>query len=80
MTLAAAGGGRTRPDDPIDPEVALRTEARLGDRVEQGDALARLHLRRRDPVLEARASGCFAIAETGFAPRLIHDRIPPSPG
>jgi pyrimidine-nucleoside phosphorylase len=78
MTLATAGGGRTRPDDPIDPEVALRMEARLGDRVAEGDALARLHLRRPDAALVERAAGCFEITDTGVAPRLVHDRIPPA--
>jgi len=73
--LAAAGGGRERPGDQIDPEVALLTEVRLGDRVEEGAPLARLYLRRRDPRLAGRALACFELAEAGAAPPLIHERI-----
>ena len=75
-TLAQAGGGRARPDDVIDPEIALRMEARLGESVEEGAPLARLHLRREDRELAARAAACFEIGEEEVAPpTLIHERI-----
>ena len=75
LVLAAAGGGRVRPGDRIDPEVALLTEVRLGERVESGEPLARLYLRRRDEHLEQRALGCFEIGDDGEAPPLVHERI-----
>ncbi len=75
LVLAAAGGGRVRPGDRIDPEVALATEARLGDRVEAGQPLARLYLRRRDERLAERARSCFVVGESGEAPPLVYERI-----
>ena len=75
--LAEAGGGRILPGDAIDPGVALRAEARLGDRLEAGAPLARLYLRRRDDGLVARFGKCFTVAETGEVPVLVRERILP---
>lgn len=77
LALAAAGGGRMRPGDRIDPEVALRVEARLGQEVEEGGALARLYLRRMDEALADRVRACFRVAEAGVAPPLVQERIQP---
>lgn len=74
LLLAEAGGGRLGPE-PIDFGVALRTRARLGQRVETGDELARLHLRREDPALVARVAACYEIGDAGEAPALIGERI-----
>jgi pyrimidine-nucleoside phosphorylase len=73
--LAEAGGGRARPEDAIDPAVALRTDARLGDAVEAGQPLARFRLRREDPSLEGRAAPCFTVAGAGAAPPLVYERV-----
>lgn len=73
--LARAGGGRARPGDAIDPEVALLTEARLGDAVEAGEPVARFYLRQPDPGLAERAAACFAVAEAGEAPPLVYERV-----
>jgi len=75
LLLAEAGGGRARPEDAIDPAVALRTDARLGDAVEAGQPLARFRLRREDPSLERRAAACFTVAGAGQAPPLVHERV-----
>jgi len=75
LALAEGGGGRTHPGDPIDPEIALRTEVRLGEAVEPGQPLARLYLRREDAGLAERALAAFEIAESGDAPPLIYERI-----
>ena len=73
--LTSAGGGRLEPGGPIDFGVSLRVEARLGDRIEAGDELARLYLRRRDEGLEQRFVECFEIAESGAAPELVREVI-----
>jgi thymidine phosphorylase len=74
LLLAEAGGGRLGPE-PIDLGVALRTRARLGHRVEPGDELARLHLRRPDPALAARVAACYEIADEATPPALIGHRV-----
>jgi len=74
LLLAEAGGGRVGPE-PIDLGVALRTRARLGQRIERGDELCRLHLRRDDPALVARVAACYEIADEAEAPVLIGRRV-----
>lgn len=37
------GAGRERKEDDIDPAVGVTVEAKIGDRVEQGDVLGRIH-------------------------------------
>ncbi len=76
LLLVEAGGGRARPTDRIDHGVALHTLARLGDRVEAGDELARIHLRQADPALGRRFAACFEIGpEPTAAPPLVAERI-----
>jgi len=75
LVLAAAGGGRVRPGDRIDPEIALCTEVRLGEQVEREQPLARLYLRRQDEGLERRALECFTVDDEGDAPPLVYERI-----
>ncbi|MGB5174793.1 MAG: thymidine phosphorylase [Thermoanaerobaculia bacterium] len=59
----------------LDEQVALRSETRLGDSVEEAQLLARLYLRRPDPRFEKRFRACFTIADEAVAPALIRDRI-----
>ena len=76
LLMIEAGAGRARPDAPIDMGVALRCEARLGDRLRAGEPLARLYLRRRDEALASRFMACFTVAEEpAAAPPLLHARI-----
>ena len=45
MAVVALGGGRTRPRDPVDHAVGLTDLVGLGDRVEAGETLCRVHAR-----------------------------------
>jgi thymidine phosphorylase len=81
LLMVAAEAGRPRPGALIDPGVSLRYESRLGQRVEAGQPLARLYLRRPDAALVVRFAACFAIAEEPTAPPpLLHRRIAPTSG
>lgn len=73
--LVEAGAGRARPTDRIDPGVALHYTARLGQKLEVGDEIARIYLRREDDVLTARASRCFEITGETSPPPLIAGRV-----
>jgi len=64
------------PKGPLDAEVALRYDTRLGDSVTAGQELARLFLRGPDQRLEERFMGCFTIADAAAPPSLIRDRVP----
>jgi pyrimidine-nucleoside phosphorylase len=76
LLLAAAGGGRTRPGEEIDPSIALETCARLGDRVAAGQELARLYARCPGNRLERELAACFVVGEEPVtAPRLIRERF-----
>ena len=63
--VVAIGGGRRAKEDAIDPRVGLETLRRIGDRVELGELLARLHLAAENPAAVARAAACF---KTGDGP------------
>jgi thymidine phosphorylase len=43
LAVVALGGGRTRPQDRIDPRVGLSGVLGLGARVEAGEPLAHVH-------------------------------------
>ena len=45
QTLAELGGGRTHPRDVIDPAVGIDHCARIGDTVDRGSVLCRIHAR-----------------------------------
>lgn len=75
LLLAEAGGGRRLPGDGIDRGVALELRVRLGEGVEAGQELARLHLRRADGSLAARVAACFTLAGEAQAPPLIYGRV-----
>lgn len=73
--MATAGGGRLKPGGAIDNGVALAVKAKLGDRVEMGQELARLHLRRRDHALESHFQACYHVEDGGSTPPLVVERI-----
>jgi thymidine phosphorylase len=77
LILAEAGAGRHNPGEPIDLEIALEMTVRLGEAVEAGAPLCRLHLRGENAALERQAQECFEIAESGEAPALIQGTILP---
>jgi thymidine phosphorylase len=73
--VVSIGGGRRAKEDAIDPSVGLETMRRIGDRVERGEPLARLHLRSEDPAAVARAARCFTIGERALRPELVLERV-----
>lgn len=74
--LADAGAARPVIGADLDPGVSLRYTTRLGRRVEPGDELARLYLRREDPALVARVGACIEVVERPVAaPPLIVERV-----
>ena len=76
LLLVEAGGGRARPGDAVDHGVALRYRTRLGVRVEAGDELARIHLRRPDDGLAARFRECFTLGDEPMdPPPLLRKRV-----
>ena len=73
--LLGEAGAAADGDRPIDTEVALEVDARIGQPVTAGDELARVYLRRADSGLVARLAACFEIAEEGRPPALVLDRV-----
>ncbi len=57
------GAGRLQKSDQVDPAVGITLRKKLGDRVAPGEALAVLHVNRKDnlPEAERRATGAFSI-------------------
>lgn len=79
LAIAQAGGGRLRDGDRIDPGVALRVRAKIGQPVERGHELAELYLRSAAPGIAEEVASCFTVAEERVdPPPLIGERILPS--
>ena len=76
FALVDAGAGRSRPDDPIDPGVALHYRSGLGQEVTKGEELARVYLRREDDGLVDRLRGCFGLSlEPSPTPAVVAGRV-----
>jgi thymidine phosphorylase len=78
LAVVQLGGGRMVEDDLVDPAVGLSDLLRLGQRVEAGDALVRIHAARESAALEAEAAVLKALTIAERAPQplpLIHERI-----
>ncbi|HKI85188.1 MAG TPA: thymidine phosphorylase [Thermoanaerobaculia bacterium] len=76
LLLAEAGGGRIQAADTIDAGIALKYEARIGQRLEAGQEIARLYLRSPDEALAARARDCFTLSrEPEEPPRLVAETV-----
>ena len=73
--LALCGGGRASAGGEIDPGVAFRWTARLGDAVDPGQELGRLYLRHSDTEIAAAFRSCIGIAPEGRAPDLVIRRV-----
>jgi len=73
--LAAAGGGRLEPGGEIDMGVSLRVGKKIGDAVEKGEEIARVYLRREDPVLVREFRASFEIGDAASAPELVLERF-----
>ena len=63
QTVAELGGGRTRPKDAIDPVVGIDHCARIGDTVDRGSVLCRVHARTQADAAHAsqRVRAAFAV-------------------
>jgi thymidine phosphorylase len=76
--LVAAGGGRLRKEDAIDPRVGLTMRQARGARLSKGQPFATLHLAQGDDALVARAQACFGIGDSPPATRpddLVLERL-----
>lgn len=74
LTCAALGAGRERQGDVIDPAVGLRVEARVGEAVAAGGALARVYHGRRgapDAGAIARIRAAFTVGDAPPEPAPI---------
>ena len=63
QTVVELGGGRTHPTDVIDPSVGIDRCARIGDTVDRGSVLCRVHARTQADVEHAsqRVRAAFAV-------------------
>ncbi|HEY2369572.1 MAG TPA: thymidine phosphorylase [Polyangiaceae bacterium] len=59
----AMGAGRARAEDVVDPAVGISVLAKPGDRVERGQPLAALHVRKRDASIEERVRAAYVIED-----------------
>lgn len=75
LLIGEAGGARRAVGAELDRGVALRWVSRLGRRVEAGEEIARVYLRRDDPELVRRFSECFVVADDGASPSLVAGSI-----
>ncbi|MGQ9632313.1 MAG: thymidine phosphorylase [bacterium] len=74
------GAGREKQGDAVDPAVGLTIEKKLGDAVERGEVLVRLHVRGRSRVDGALKllRGAYTIGDGGAEPPpLIKSRVTP---
>jgi thymidine phosphorylase len=75
---AALGAGRERKDDDIDPAVAVELSAKLGDRVEAGQPIARI-LARNEEAARSATEGLLAALrwsdQPTKAPPLVHEAV-----
>jgi pyrimidine-nucleoside phosphorylase/thymidine phosphorylase len=72
------GAGRLRKEDRVDPAVGITLGKKLGDSVAPGEALAVLHVNRKNNLQEAvrRVAGAFTIGESPpEIPPLIYEII-----
>ncbi|MEN6357103.1 MAG: thymidine phosphorylase [Armatimonadota bacterium] len=69
------GAGRERKEDSIDPAVGIITNKKLGDRVENGEALAELYSNDESKTSEVASAVCkaYTIGDVSIVPPLIHE-------
>jgi thymidine phosphorylase len=67
LAVVGLGGGRTRPEDRIDPAVGLSGLLPVGARVEAGDPMAFVHARSPDAAAAAAAAvaGAYTVEAEG---------------
>lgn len=75
LLMMEAGAGWT-PNSSPDQGIAFRREAVLGEKLEKGQEIGRLYLRRPDEILEKRFQACFTVENQAPTQRnLIIDHI-----
>ena len=69
MAVVGLGGGRSRPDDIVDPAVGFTALRRIGDQVSPGEPLAMVHAASEDAADLAAAAlrGAYVLREVGEA-------------
>ena len=67
----AMGAGRARADDVVDPCVSIEVLAKPGDRVAEGNVLARVYLHRARPEIDARIAAAFSLADAPPPPAAL---------
>jgi pyrimidine-nucleoside phosphorylase len=80
LTAVQLGAGRTRKGDPIDPSVGVVLAAKVGDEIEQGDALLTVHAHDRSSAQGAceRLLAAYQLSkEPTEPPPLFHDILRP---
>ena len=78
QAVAAAGGGRVRIDDQIDPTVGFMAELKIGDRLEAGDVIGWVYCQDQNKGREtaARIQAAYKIDdEPATAPELVKEVI-----
>lgn len=78
LAVVQLGGGRLVETDAVDPAVGLSDLVRLGQHVEKGEILARVHAARETAALGAEVAVLHALTLTAKVPEvppLIHERI-----
>lgn len=75
LTAVALGGGRAKKGDPIDHGVGMVLRHKVGEWVEQGEAVVEVHANDRGKLLEAKANLSSALSWSRQAvkkPALVH--------
>jgi len=78
LAVVALGGGRTRPQDPVDHAVGLTGLAAVGDRLAPGDVIATVHARTADAaeIAATQLRAAYAVGSRPPSPRpVIADRV-----
>lgn len=70
LAVVALGGGRTRPQDGVDPSVGLTDLVAVGAKLSAGDRLARVHAADADSAEQASQSVIACYQLTGSEPAL----------
>jgi pyrimidine-nucleoside phosphorylase len=78
LCAVAMGAGRLRAEQSVDPAVGIEILAKPGERVTEGEPLARLHVREPSPELEGRLARAFRLTGRPRRPSpLVLERIAP---
>lgn len=77
VAASILGAGRERKEDRIDPAVGIVVEKKLGDRVQEGEALALIHANDPGRIAEAEAAikAAYTLGEHAVVPSVILEVI-----